>query len=117
MKLISGCEASTTRERTLALRDAIELLGGKWRISILQYLSFGTMRFKDLQENIDGISPKVLTKELQDLEQNKLIIRTVNNTRPVTVSYSLTAHAYETQAVYNALLEFGAKHRQLIKGK
>lgn len=118
MTLIKRCEKDSTKERALALRDAIELLGGKWKIHILQHLSyFGTMRFKDLQEKISNISPKVLTKELQQLEQNFLVTRTINNTRPVTVSYALTAHAYETRDVYNALLEFGAKHRKKVKSK
>ena len=70
------------------------------------------MRFKDLQETVIGISPKVLTKELQELEQNQLVIRTVNNTKPVTVSYALTTHAYETGPVFEALIEFGKKHRK-----
>jgi DNA-binding HxlR family transcriptional regulator len=118
MKLVSSNSNQSCKERTLALRDATELLGGKWRIFILQVLShFETMRFKDLQETLVGISPKVLSKELQELEQNLLITRTVNNTKPVTVSYSLTKHAYETQAVFHALLDFGTKHRKKIKGK
>ncbi|NML21702.1 helix-turn-helix transcriptional regulator [Pseudoflavitalea sp. G-6-1-2] len=116
MPLITRCEKNEKRERSLALRDAIELLGGKWKICILQNLSlYGTMRFKDLQEEVAGISSKVLTKELQQLEQNFLVVRTINNTKPVTVSYSLTEHAYETRNVFNALLEFGAKHRAVVK--
>jgi len=117
MNLISCSETESCRERTLALRDAIELLSGKWKVRILQNLSLGTMRFKELQETVIGISPKVLTKELQELEQHLLVTRTVNNTRPVTVSYTLTTHAYETRPVINALLEFGKKHRKKIKGK
>jgi len=45
-----------------------------------------------------------------------LVTRTVNNTKPVTVSYALTEHAMETQPVIKALTEFGAKHRKKIKG-
>ena len=118
MTLIKRCEKDTGKERSLALRDAIELLGGKWKICIFQNLSyFGTMRFKDLQQEMMGISPKVLTRELQQLEQNLLVTRTVNDTKPITVSYSLTADAYETRDVYNALLEFGAKHRKKVKSR
>jgi DNA-binding HxlR family transcriptional regulator len=118
MTLIQRCEKDTGRDRGLALRDAIELLGGKWKICILQSLSYsGTMRFKDLQEAVAGISPKVLTKELQQLEQNFLVTRTINNTKPITVSYSLTEHAYATRDVFNALLEFGSRHRKLVKAQ
>jgi len=103
-------------ERMLALKDALELLSGKWKFCILLNLyNYGTMRFKDLQETSAGITPKVLSKELQELEENLLITRTVNNTKPVTVSYALTPHAIETQPVINALVQFGLKHRTKIK--
>lgn len=111
-------DKATCTERILAFKDSIELLRGKWKLYILQTLSTSeTMRFKDLQETVVGITPKVLSKELQELEQNLLITRTVNNTKPVTVSYALTKHAKETEPVINALIEFGVKHRKKIKGK
>lgn len=103
------------QDRTLALRDAIELLSGKWKICIVQNLALGDLRFKDLQERVVGISPKVLTRELHHLEENLLITRTVNNTKPISVSYALTTHAREIEPVLNALIDFGLKHRQLIK--
>lgn len=106
------------KETILALRDAIELLSGKWKFCILHHLrTREVMRFKDLQEQARGISPKVLTKELQELEDNLLITRTVNSTKPITVSYRLTAHALESYLVLESLLAFGVKHRNLIKGK
>ncbi|MCY4780533.1 helix-turn-helix domain-containing protein [Sphingobacterium sp. UT-1RO-CII-1] len=106
------------KEDILALKDALELLSGKWKFCILHNLSnYGTLRFKDLQEKSLGITPKVLSKSLQELEENLLITRTVNNTKPVTVSYALTPHAKETEAVVNALIGFGLKHRKKIKGK
>lgn len=111
-------ERDWNKEKILELRDAVELLSGKWKFCIIEtLLSKGTMRFKDLQEAVTGITPKVLSKELQDLEDNLLITRTVNNTKPVTVSYSPTEHAEKTQPVINALLEFGEKHRKKIIGK
>lgn len=102
----------------LALKDAIELLSGKWKFCILHNLHhYGTMRFKDLQEAAVGITPKVLSKELQELEDNLLITRTVNNTKPVTVSYAPTKHAIDVLPVISALLDFGEKHRKIIKGR
>ncbi len=112
------CESEPTIDRQLALKDAIELLSGKWKIVILRSLYlYSAMRFKDLQETSKGITPKVLSNELQQLEDNLLITRTVNNTRPITVSYALTDHAIETLPVINALIEFGLKHRKKIKCK
>lgn len=109
----------TGNESMLALKDALELLSGKWKFCILLSLYIhGTQRFKDLLANsVGGITPKVLSKELQDLEENLLITRTVNNTKPVTVSYALTEHAEETRPVINALIAFGLKHRTKIKAK
>lgn len=115
---MSGCKDNEAyKQTTLALNDALHALGGKWKICIVQSLSFGPLRFKDLQDMVAGISPKVLSKELQDLEENLLLVRTVNNTKPVTVSYSLTEHANEIQPVFEALVAFGAKHRKKIKNK
>ncbi len=116
--MAATCEQDPARvaERMLALKDAIELLSGKWKFCILLNLyNLGPMRFKDLQETSLGITPKVLSKELQELEDNLLITRTVNATKPVTVSYALTPHAVETQPVIEALVEFGLKHRRKIK--
>ncbi|QKZ14736.1 winged helix-turn-helix transcriptional regulator [Spirosoma sp. KUDC1026] len=110
------CDTAQARQRTLALKDAIELLSGKWKFCILLNLhNLGPLRFKDLQETAIGITPKVLSKELQELEENLLITRTVNTTKPVTVSYALTAHAIEIQPVLEALINFGLKHRAKIK--
>lgn len=112
------CESASTVDRQLALKDAIDLLSGKWKIVILRILYLdGSMRFKDLQEKTTGITPKVLSKELKQLEENLLITRTVNNTKPITVNYALTDHAIETLPVINALIEFGLKHRKKIKNK
>lgn len=110
------CTAEGYDERMLALKDSIELLSGKWKFCILLNLyNYGTMRFKDLQETAGGITPKVLSKELQELEENLMITRTVNNTKPVTVSYALTEHAIEALPVINALVDFGLIHRKKIK--
>lgn len=114
----SDIKRDVKKEELLALKDAIELLSGKWKFCILHNLyNNGTMRFKDLQEMALGITPKVLSKELQELQDNLLITRTVNDTKPVTVSYALTPHAKETEAVVSALISFGLKHRKKIKGK
>lgn len=113
---MSNCtDNEAFKETKLALRDALDALGGKWKICIVQTLSSGPLRFKDLQEMVGGISPKVLSKELQDLEESLLLIRTVNNTKPVTVSYALTEHSSEIQPVLDALVAFGVKHRKKIK--
>src|SRR5690606_41453520 len=103
--LMEDNKSNINKESILALKDGIELLSGKWKFCILHNLqNYGTRRFKDLQELALGISPKVLSKELQELEDNLLISRTVNNTKPVTDCYAITAHAKATENVVNAIL-------------
>jgi DNA-binding HxlR family transcriptional regulator len=53
----------------------------------------------------------------ENLEENHLITRTVNATKPITVSYSITIHVKQTEPVMACLIEFGLKHRKKIKGK
>jgi DNA-binding HxlR family transcriptional regulator len=110
------CHTKNTdwQERALALKDAVELFRGKWKFYILKNLAPGALRFKDLQEKTQ-ISPKVLTRELYELEQNLLIVRTVKKTKPGTVEYTVTEYARETRLVMEALITFGEKHRKKIK--
>lgn len=115
---MSKKKSDISKESILALKDAIELLSGKWKFCILHNLqNYGTMRFKDILETSRGISPKVLSKELQALEENLLITRTVKNTKPVTVAYAPTKYAKEVEPVIKALHDFGLKHRKKIKEK
>jgi DNA-binding HxlR family transcriptional regulator len=104
------------KEKGLALRDAIDLLSGKWKFCIMLNLrKYGSLRFKDMLETSKPISPKILAKELQEMEDNFLIVRTVNDTRPITVSYALSEYAEEANAVLGALIEFGLNHRHKVK--
>ncbi|MBO9729392.1 MAG: helix-turn-helix transcriptional regulator [Chitinophaga sp.] len=66
---------------------------------------------------IPGISSKVLSKELKDLEINKLVERTVHDTKPVTVEYSITSYGKTLIPVAEQLLQWGMSHRKVIKEK
>ena len=71
--------------RLLPVRDALDILNGKWKIPIIVALMFGSKRFKLLHRNIEGITAKMLSKELKDLELNQLVTRTVYDSTPVAV--------------------------------
>jgi len=102
-------------QRVLAIRDAVELLGGKWKIQIIGTLLFrGKMRFMDLLREVDGVAAKMLSKELQDLEVNQLIKRTVLNTKPVTVEYEITEYGKTLEQVLRTLVDWGVQHRKKI---
>ena len=99
----------------LPVKDVLELTAGKWRLHIIMALMcVGNMRFKELQRHLPGISGKVLSKDLKDLEENKLLHRIVFDTYPITVEYGLTDHGKTLEPVVTALREWGLKHRKEI---
>ena len=96
----------------LAIKDTMELLSGKWKIQIIGCLMMhGTMRFMDLRRRVKGIAAKMLSKQLQELEQNKLISRKVMSTRPITVEYELTEHGGSLLHVIGEIRMWGVAHR------
>lgn len=96
------------------VRDVLDLINGKWKLPILIALSFGNKRFKELERDVEGITPRMLSKELRELEANALIVRTVYDSVPVTVEYSLTSYGKTLDDVIVALREWGKKHRHKI---
>jgi DNA-binding HxlR family transcriptional regulator len=99
----------------LPVQDALYILSGKWKIPIIIALIHGNKRFKELHREITGITAKMLSKELKELEVNTLVTRTVYNTIPVSVEYELTAYGTTLDEVIMALRDWGLKHRQKIK--
>ena len=100
----------------LAIQDTLDLISGKWKIKVISVLLYGKKNFTDLQKQIDGLGAKMLSKELQDLEINGVLTRTVNNTKPITVSYELTAYGHTLEPIIQALADWGTKHRKKIIG-
>jgi DNA-binding HxlR family transcriptional regulator len=96
------------------VRDVLDIINGKWKLPILIALSFGKKRFKELERDVEGITPRMLSKELRDLEMNQLVKRTVYDTIPATVEYSLTDYGKSLDHVIEALREWGKKHRNKL---
>jgi DNA-binding HxlR family transcriptional regulator len=99
------------------VRDVLEIINGKWKLPILIALAFGNKRFKELESDITGITPKMLTKELRDLEINELVKRSVYDSIPVTIEYSLTEYGKSLDEVIAALRDWGTKHRNKVFNK
>lgn len=97
-----------------AIHDTLDLLNGKWKISILGALTFGNKRFMELQREVEGIGSKMLSKELRELELNALIKRTVYDTKPVTVEYEITDYGKTLTPIINEMANWGHKHRKKI---
>ncbi len=99
------------------VRDALEILSGRWKLPIIISLSFGTKRFKQISKEINGITDKMLSKELKDLEINQLVKRTVYDSFPPTVEYSITDHGRSLERVIDELRCWGTAHRKKIMKK
>ncbi|MEN2412380.1 winged helix-turn-helix transcriptional regulator [Flavobacterium mesophilum] len=111
------CSKEACIASLLPVRDALEVLNGRWKLPILIALGDRPKRFKEISKDIDGITDKMLSKELKDLEVNKLVVRTVYDTFPPTVEYRRTEHSRSLGNVIMALKEWGELHRREIIGK
>jgi len=99
----------------LPIRDALQMFSGKWKIPIISALLFvGESGFKELERMVMDITPKMLSKELKELETNLMVERIVLDTRPVKVKYRITEYGKSSQLVIDALLQWGRKHREKI---
>jgi DNA-binding HxlR family transcriptional regulator len=105
------------RRAMAAVKDALYVLNGKWKLPLIVALSEGPLRFKELQRKTEGITPKILSKELKELELNEFVNRTVYATSPVTVEYELTPYSKTLDRVLIELQAWGEKHRQYIFSK
>jgi DNA-binding HxlR family transcriptional regulator len=101
-----------------AIQDSMDVLSGKWKITIITSIClYNKRRFSDILNDVTGISNKMLSKELKELEINRLIKRTVLDTQPVTVQYELTKHGKSLQTIIKDLTARGIQHRKEIIGK
>lgn len=110
-------EATECQELMRPIRDALDVLSGKWKLPILASVTFGNKRFKQMANEIPGITDKMLSKELKDLEMNKLIKRTVYDSFPPIVEYSITEHGKSLEKVIFALRDWGKEHRKVVFGR
>ena len=102
------------KQMILPLQDAMDVLSGKWKIQIILSLTFGRKRFKQIIRDIPGLTPKMLSKQLKDLEINGLVARYVQDTVPVTVEYELTEYGHTLKPVLRELKAWGSNHRDRI---
>ena len=102
----------------MALQDSLEILGGKWKLLIVHYLAQRTAEentFKNMQRGIPGISAKMLSKELKDLELNLMVSKEQPGLKTSTASYSITTYGKKVMPVADVLINWGLQHRLMIK--
>ena len=109
------CSATECKKRIMAVHDTMDVLSGKWKVSIIATLCYHeSRRFSDILTDVSGISNKMLSKELKEMEANKLIKRTVLETQPITVKYQLTEYGLKLKSVIDNLAEWGMEHRKYV---
>jgi DNA-binding HxlR family transcriptional regulator len=109
--------AQECTESLTAVGDALYVIGGKWKLRIIIALSEGHVRFNELQRRVEGISARVLSNELKDLELNNFVVRTVQTGSPVIVEYKLTDYSDTLKDVLTSLRAWGSMHRATIKAR
>lgn len=97
------------------VEDALYAIGGKWKLRIILSLSEGNKRFNELQRLLPGISSKVLSHELKQLEINGFVKKANLEGTLTLQEYELTEYSDTLEEVVNALSNWGSLHRNKIK--
>ena len=88
------------------------ILSNKWKCLILRDLTEGTKRFNELNKSIIGISAKVLTENLRELENDGIVIRKTYAVVPPKVEYSLSPKGEELKPIIDLMKEYGNKYKE-----
>ncbi len=99
----SGCPVEIT----------LALLGNKWKVLILREIFTGTKRFGELSRGVHGISQKMLTQQLRQMEEDNLLRRKVYAEVPPRVEYSLTEIGKSLSPILEAMHKWGTRYRML----
>ena len=107
------CTVKNQEEITHA-QDALYVLSGKWRMSIIIALYNGLYRYRDIARSIPGLTFAMLSKELKLMELNKLVVRIEDPDFPKTVEYRLTEYCQSLYPLVENLINWGKNHRKVI---
>ena len=105
------------QEEIQALQDTLYVVGGKWRLPVINSICNGNTRFREIERSIPGITTRMLSRELKAMEQNKLITRTADPDSPMQVAYTSTPYCKTIGPIIQAMIAWGKEHRKVIKGK
>jgi DNA-binding HxlR family transcriptional regulator len=103
-------------DKSCPIEHTVNLIGHKWKVLILRNLfNNGTQRFNELSKGIHGISQKMLTQQLRQLETDGIIYRTVYPEVPPKVEYSLTALGASLKPIMDEMNRWGIEHQKQSK--
>lgn len=101
-------------EELRALQDTLYFIGGKWRIPVINSLCNGSRRFREIERSIPGITTRMLSKELKDMELNKLLVRKVYPDIPVLIEYEPTEYCRTFGKIIQEIINWGREHRKKV---
>ena len=96
------------------MQDALNIISGRWKMQIIALLCNGEFRYSELEKGLPKITPRMLSKELKDLEINELVERKVYDSTPVKVTYKLADYGYTLVPLIIELTNWGKAHREKI---
>jgi DNA-binding HxlR family transcriptional regulator len=103
------------KEEFQALQDTLYVLGGKWKLPIINSICNGNSRFKEIKDSIPGITARMLSKELKDMELNNLVKRTEDRDAKVPILYESTSYCQSFGPIISEMIKWGISHRSHIK--
>ncbi|MEU6254791.1 winged helix-turn-helix transcriptional regulator [Streptomyces sp. NPDC001663] len=110
----TGVTAQVVNAHACPVREVLDRVSGKWSVQILVAAAHGPIRFTELERSIEGISRRMLTLTLRNLERDGLVIRTVHPTVPPKVEYELTPVARELHETLQRLTDWAERNRVYI---
>ncbi|MBL0745688.1 winged helix-turn-helix transcriptional regulator [Chryseolinea lacunae] len=96
------------------IHDTLYVLNGKWKMLIILSLRNGNTRYREIARSIPLITFRMLSKELKELEQNKIISRKVTHDTPVMIEYALTEYSKTLWPLIREMINWGKNHRKVI---
>jgi len=105
------------KKEVQALQDTIYVIGGKWKLPIINSLCNGNKRFRDIERSIPGITTRMISRDLKDMEANQLVRRTVIPDTPVLVEYTVTDYCRSFGDIILEMIKWGKQHQRRIRTK
>ena len=96
------------------IANALKLIGGKWKIMILDNLLTRQMRFGQLKKSLNGITSQMLSKQLKEMENDKLLIKKILKSEVLNTQYSLSEFGKSTIPVVKSLIKWGSFNKRKI---
>lgn len=101
-------------EELKALQDTLYFIGGKWRLPVINSICNGNRRFREIERSIPGITTRMLSKELKEMELSKLVKRTVYAETPVLIEYEPTEYCRSFGNIIQEMINWGREHKKVV---